>query len=28
MMNRDDSRQYHDSQIAPAEKKTGAGEEN
>ena len=28
MMNRDDSRQYHDTQIAPAEKKTGAGEEN
>lgn len=28
MMNRDDSRQYHDSQLAPAEKKAGAGEEN
>ena len=29
MMNRDDSRQYHDTQIvAPAEKKAGASEEN
>jgi len=28
MMNRDDTRQYHDTRIAPADKKTGAGEEN
>jgi len=28
MMNRDDSRQYHDDQVAPAEKKAGASEEN
>lgn len=28
MMNRDDSRQYHDTRIVPAEKKAGAGEEN
>jgi hypothetical protein len=28
MMNRDDTRQYHDTRIAPADKKTGASEEN
>jgi len=28
MMNRDDSRQYHGDQVAPAEKNTGASKEN
>ena len=28
MMNHDDSQQYHDAQIAPAEKNTGASKEN
>jgi hypothetical protein len=28
MMNCDESRQYHDAQIAPAENNTGASEEN
>ena len=28
MMNRDDTRQYSDTRIAPAEKKAGSSEEN